>query len=134
MACFRRSIDMDEPAQEARDALRDAGNLHTRLVRGIVTECRSDGHTRRLRFANGLAAAERIVSVSQDEMRVSRSALSERLIHHHASARVTALTPSTCRLAWSVDLLPDTAEAAVDAMVQAGLQAMKTALEADHPA
>jgi len=47
------------------DALRDVGALHTRLVRGFVLECAFDGQVRKLKFANGMLAAERIINVSE---------------------------------------------------------------------
>lgn len=129
MAYFKRDVRIDVPAPAAWDALRDVGQLHNRLVRGFVTDCAFDGQTRALTFANGVSAAERIVAIDDEDMRVSWSALSERLSHHNASARVEALGPSSCRIVWTVDLLPDSMRPAIEAMVVAGLQAMKGTLE-----
>lgn len=129
MAYFQRETTVTVPAALAWDALRDVGNLHTRLVRGFVVECQFDGETRRLEFANGVSAIERIVSVSEAHWRVSWSASSERLAHHNASAHVVPLDAASCRIVWSVDVLPDSVSPAIEAMVQAGLQAMKATLE-----
>ena len=130
MAYFQHEIRVDVPASTAWDALRDVGNLHRRLVRGFVTDCTFDGEPRHLRFANGVAAAERIVAVSDADRRVSWSAVSERLSHHNASAQIVPEGDAACRVVWTVDLLPDTMAPAIEQMVLAGLQAIRSTLEA----
>ena len=129
MAYFQHEIRVDVPASKAWDALRDVGNLHRRLVRGFVTDCTFDGETRHLRFANGVAAAERIVAVSDADRRVSWSAISERLSHHNASAQIVPEGDAACRVVWTVDLLPDAMAPAIEQMVLAGLQAILATLE-----
>jgi hypothetical protein len=129
MAYFKQDISIDVAATVAWDALRDVGNLHTRLVRGFVTECQFDGQTRHLKFANGVVAAERIVSIHEQDKRVSWAAISERLTHHNASAQVVATGPNSCKVIWTVDLLPDSMEPAIAAMVSAGLQSMQATLQ-----
>ena len=58
-------------------------------------------------FANGLVA-ERIVAVSRRIGACPGPRQSERLAHHNASAQVLAGDePSSCRVRWCVDLLPD---------------------------
>lgn len=129
MAYFKQDISIDVASTDAWDALRDVGNLHTRLVRGFVTQCKFDGQTRQLTFANGLTAAERIVAVHDGDKRVSWAAITERLTHHNASAQVFDTGPDSCKVVWTVDLLPDSMESAIAAMVSAGLQAMKATLQ-----
>lgn len=129
MAYFRQEILIKTPAAVAWDALRDVGNLHTRLVRGFVVACTFDGQIRTIEFANGITTVERIVAIADEDMRVSWSAASERLAHHNASAEVAPVAEDACRVAWTVDLLPDSMAPAIQGMVQAGLQAMKATLE-----
>ena len=129
MAYFQHEIRVDVPASKAWDALRDVGNLHRRLVRGFITDCTFDGETRHLRFANWVAAAERIVAVSDAEQRVSWAAVSERLSHHNAFAQVFPDGDSACRVVWTVDLLPDAMAPAIEQMVLAWLQAIRATLE-----
>jgi hypothetical protein len=129
MAYFQQSIAVNVAANVAWDALRDVGNLHTRLVRGFVVECQFDGQNRRLTFVNGVTAAERIVAVHDQDKRVSWAAISEKLTHHNASAQVFATAPGTCTIVWTVDLLPDSMESAIAAMVTAGLKAMQATLQ-----
>lgn len=134
MAYFQREITVNVAAAAAWDALQDVGHLHTRLVRGFVVECQFDGQTRHVSFANGIAATERIVAINEDVMRVSWAAVGERLVHHNASAQVVPQSGSACRIVWVVDVLPDSMAKAIDAMVQAGLQAMKRTLESPSAA
>lgn len=129
MAYFQQEIEINAPAATAWDALRDVGNLHTRLVRGFVLDCRFDGRVRNLKFSNGASAVERIIAISEGLNRVSWSAVSESLAHHNAAAQVFSTGAATCRVVWSVDLLPDSVSPAIEAMVRAGLQAMKSTLE-----
>ena len=129
MAYFQHDVRVQVPASAAWDALRDVGNLHRRLVRGFVTDCVFDGETRHLRFANGVAAAERIVAVSDADRRVSWTAVSERLSHHNASARIVPEGDAACRVVWTVDLLPDAMAPAIEQMVLTGLQAIRATLE-----
>jgi hypothetical protein len=46
MASIRREVSIEVPAERLWDALRDVGALHTRLVKGFVTDCKMDGHAR----------------------------------------------------------------------------------------
>ena len=131
MAYFSHTIVLNVGADQAWDALRDVGNLHTRLVRGFVVECEFDGSARILKFANGVSATERIVAISEPDRRVSWSAVSERLAHHNASAQVVPEGPGSCHFIWSVDVLPDSIAPSIEAMVLAGLQSIKRTLEQD---
>ena len=129
MASIHKDIHIDVPATEAWDAMRDVGALHTRLVVGFVLECRLEAEVRHLRFANGLQASERIVSVDDERRRVAWSATGARLAHHNASAQVFDEGDSRCRVVWIADLLPHDTAAPVAAMIDDGLQAMKRTLE-----
>ena len=129
MAYFRQQIDIGRPEAFVWDALRDVGALHTRLVRGFVLECEFDGQVRKLKFANGVSAAERIIDVSESDRRVSWTAISERLDHHNASAQIFPKEVGNCTVVWIVDLLPDAMAPAIATMVSAGLAAMKATLE-----
>jgi len=134
MAYFRQQIDIACPEALVWDALRDVGALHTRLVRGFVLECEFDGQVRKLKFANGVSAAERIIDVSESDRRVSWTAISERLDHHNASAQIFSKDVGSCTVVWIVDLLPDAMAPAIATMVSAGLAAMKTTLESSPSA
>lgn len=131
MASIRREIHIDVPPERLWDALRDVGALHTRLVKGFVTDCQlePDGAARLVTFANGMVVREQIVAVSEDEHRVAWSAAGGRLSHHNASAQVFGEGTNGSRLVWIADLLPDSMAPAIAGMIEQGLAAMKSTLE-----
>jgi hypothetical protein len=130
MASVHREIDIGRPAATVWDALADVGALHTRLVRGFVTECRLEPGARVVTFANGMVARELIVSVDAERRRVAWSVVGGRLSHHNASAQVFAQREAACRVAWIADFLPDDHAQAIAGMIDQGLAAMKRTLEA----
>ena len=130
MASIRRETALDATPEHVWDALRDVGALHTRLVTGFVTDCRLDGDARIVTFANGVVARERIVDVDDASRRVVWSAVGGRLSHHNASAQVFAAEGGTSRGVWIADLLPNEMAPAIAGMIEHGLGAMKTTLEA----
>jgi len=129
MASIRKEILIAVAPQQVWDAMRDVGALHTRLVRGFVTDCRLDGDARVVTFANGIVARELIVDVNDADRRVAWSAVGGRLTHHHASAQVFDEGDGGSRVVWFADLLPDAMAPAVEAMIEQGLAAMKATLE-----
>lgn len=131
MASIRKEITIDVPPEQLWDALRDVGALHTRLVKGFVTDCKlePDGSAREVTFANGMVVRELIVAVSDDEHRVARSAVGGRLSHHNASAQVFGEGAHGSRLVWIADLLPDSMAPAIAGMIEQGLDAMKRTVE-----
>jgi len=129
MASIRKEILIAVAPQQVWDAMRDVGALHTRLVRGFVTDCRLDGDARVVTFANGIVARELIVDVNDADRRVAWSAVGGRLTHHNASAQVFDEGDGGSRVVWFADLLPDAMAPAVEAMIEQGLAAMKATLE-----
>lgn len=129
MASIHREIGIDAAPADVWDALRDLGALHTRLARGFVTDCKLEGQTRLVRFANGLQVSERILDVSDEQRRVAWSATGERLTHHSASAQVFDDGEGRSRVVWIADLLPHEMAPAVTGMIEHGLKAMQRTLE-----
>jgi hypothetical protein len=130
MASVRREVNVAVGAAAAWDALRDVGALHTRLVKGFVTDCRMDGDEARVvTFANGVVARELIVDVNDLERRVAWAAMGGRLTHHNASVQVFATGPERCTLVWTADLLPHALAPAIAAMIDQGMAAMQRTLE-----
>ena len=62
------------PAGDVWDAMRDVGALHTRLVVGFVIDCKLEGSTREVTFANGMKAKETIIDVDDRRHRVAWTA------------------------------------------------------------
>ena len=129
MASIHREIGIDAPPAVVWAAMREPGALHTRLAKGFVVDCRLEGDTRHVRFANGLQATERIIDVCDQRRRIAWSAASERLMHHHASAQVLDEGGGRSRVVWVADLLPHEMAPAVAGMIEHGLRAMQRTLE-----
>lgn len=128
MACIRKEITLEAPAELVWDALRDVGAVHVRVAPGFVTDCRMDGDARIVTFFNGMVARELIVDVDDQARRVAYSARSDRLRHHNASAQVFGLGPDRCRLVWTADLLPHEAAGYVSTMMDQGMDRMRATL------
>ena len=110
------------------DAVRDVGNVHTRLAAGFVADCALDGDVRTVTFGNGMTVTERIVSIDDDARRLAYSATGGRSDYHHASIEVHP-TASGSHIVWTTDVLPDEVGPAIRSMVEAGSQAVVATLE-----
>jgi hypothetical protein len=130
MASIHQDVVIRATPEHVWDALRDVGALHTRLVKGFVTDCKLDGDARIVTFANGMTARELLLSVDDERRRVAWSAVGGRLSHHNASAQVFDGPDGTSRVVWIADLLPNELVPAIDGMIAQGLAAMKATLEA----
>ncbi len=133
MASIHQELAIRATPEHVWDALRDVGALHTRLVKGFVTDCRLDGDARLVTFANGMTARELLLDVSEEHRRVAWSVVGGRLSHHNASAQVLDGPGGTTRVVWIADLLPHEMAPAVAGMISQGLAAMKATLEAAPP-
>ena len=129
MASIRREIEVAVAPALAWDALRDVGRIHERLVRGFVTDCRLEGDTRVVTFGNGMTVRERIVDIDDVQRRVVWSVVGAPFTHHNASVQAFAEGADRTRLVWIADLLPDSLETQVGAMIDQGMAAMKRTLE-----
>ena len=129
MASIRKEFTVAMPIDAAWAAWRDIGAVHQRLARGFVVDCRMDGADRIVTFANGFVTREVIVDVDEVRHRLAYSARSERLAHHHATFELSQDGERT-RVVWTADLLPDSAAAMVETMMQAGVAAMQETLGA----
>jgi carbon monoxide dehydrogenase subunit G len=129
MASIRKEISITVPPEQLWDAMRDVGALHTRLVAGFVVDCRLEGESRTVTFANGMVATELIIDVNDADRRVAWSAVGGRLTHHNASAQVFAEGDGNSRVVWIADLLPHELAPSIAGMIEQGLAAMKQTLE-----
>jgi hypothetical protein len=129
MASVRKEFLVRVPIEAAWAAWRDLGAVHLRLARGFVVDCRMDGADRIVTFANGFVAREVIVDVDDARHRLAYSARSERLAHHHATFELSDDGGDGTRVLWVADVLPDSAAASVDTMMQAGCDAIRETLE-----
>jgi hypothetical protein len=134
MATIHKEIDIERNKDFVWDAIRDVGAIHKRLVPGFVVDCKLEGDSRFVTFANGMIARELIVDVDDKTCRHSWSARGEPLTHHNASIQVFSRGNDKCRVVWIADLLPNEVAANVGEMIQQGLNTMKRTLESSRAA
>jgi carbon monoxide dehydrogenase subunit G len=117
-------------------ALGDFGAVHTRLATGFVTGCvlEEQGAVRLVTFANGMRARERLVARDDGLRRLAYTVEGGRASHHNASAQVLDEGDGRSRVVWITDLLPDALAPAIAAMMDAGVAAMRGALETGNSA
>ena len=129
MAAIHKEIDIERKKELVWDAIRDLGSIHRRLVPGFVVDCKLEGDSRLITFANGMEIREVIVTVDDATCRHAWSARGQPFTHHTASIQVFAEVAAKCRVVWIADLLPNDVTATVEKMVQQGLDTMKQTLE-----
>ncbi len=131
MASISKTFSIGADVASAWDALRDFGNVDTRVAAGFVTNSVNDGDDRVVTFVNGAVARERLVSSDDDRHRLVYSVVESALglTHYQASVEVTASRDGTgSQFTWQVDLLPDEAAPTVEAMMTAGAAAIARTL------
>ena len=132
MASITKQIDIDAPAGDVWDALRDFGALHERLVPGFVTEARMVGDdVRAITFFNGARARERLVTIDDDQHRLVYSVVESGLngTHDNSSAQVFDAGDGTSRFVWTKDVLPDSLAPIIDGLMAQGLAVIKATME-----
>ena len=129
MATICKEATIARDAAFVWDAIKDVGAIHRRLVPGFVVDCRLEGDSRYITFANGMVMREVIVSVDDRTRRHAWSARGEPLTHHNASIQVFADGDAACRVVWIADLMPNDVADTVADMISQGLAAMKRTLE-----
>ena len=129
MATIQKEIEIARDRSFVWDAIRDVGAIHRRLVPGFVVDCRLEGDSRIITFANGMVVREVIVTVNDEMCRHAWSARGEPFTHHNASIQVFTEGVGKCRVVWIADLLPNKVTDTVEKMILQGLDAMKRTLE-----
>jgi hypothetical protein len=129
MASIHRELEINAPAADVWDAVRDVGAVHTRLARQFVINTQLDGDSRLVTFANGEVVRERIVTLDDHARRLVYAVVDWRTTHHNASFQVVS-GDTGCRLVWITDLLPDSLASLVTGFVEQGCIAIEQTLEA----
>jgi carbon monoxide dehydrogenase subunit G len=128
MATIHKEVKIQAQPQQVWDALSDVGALHTRLAVGFVVDTRMEGGVRVVTFANGMVVREDIVSVDDATRRVAWAIVGQQFHHYNGAAQVFDHDGGT-RFVWTTDLLPDEVADNVEAMMDAGIAAIKTTIE-----
>ena len=130
MATNRREVKLDIPADKAWAAVRDFGQVHTRVAPGFLTALEMDQGDRIVTFFNGLVARERLVTLDDAGMRLVYTIVEGRASHYSAAVQVVAEDAGHCRVVWTIDLLPNELAPAVAGMMDHAAGFMKKTLEA----
>jgi carbon monoxide dehydrogenase subunit G len=130
MATIHKEVEIHASPERVWEALRDVGALHTRLAAGFVSDTRTEGNTRIVTFANGMVAREEIVAVDDAARRVAWAIIGQQFQHYNGAAQVFDRGDGT-RFVWTTDLLPDELAPNVDAMMTAGIAAIKKTIESE---
>ena len=129
MASIRTETTIDATPEEAWDALRDWGALHTRLAPGFVVDTRLDGSDRLVTFANGVTVREVLVTRDHATRRLVWSIVEGPYEHHNGAAQVLLDADGTTRFVWTADVLPDSAAERTKAMMEQGTATVRQTLE-----
>jgi hypothetical protein len=130
MATIRKEITTTATPDQVWAAIQDIGALHTRLVPGFVVDTKLEPGARIVTFANGITVRERIVTIDDQAKRLVWSVVSERFTHHNGSLQVFVNADGETNVVWIADLLPDEAAGMSSQIMDHGMSAMKTALDA----
>ena len=132
MATIRHEIEIAVPAADVWDAVRDVSALHTRLVPGFVTATEmlpdTGVPTRRVTFASGAVADEKIIAVSDD---LRRLVWSIQGVEHHNGALEIVAAGTGARVIWTADVLPAELAQRFSPLMAEALRVMKRTLEGE---
>src|ERR1051325_10553899 len=131
MASIHKDISLDAAAAEVWAAVRDFGAVHQRVAPGFVTDCKLDGDSRIVTFANGNVARERLVTMDEARMRLVYAVVSPRVQQHSASIQVFADGQGRSRVVWIADVLPNEIGPYIDSQVDLGALAMQKQFRRD---
>ena len=131
MASIRKEIQINARPEDVWDAVRDYGNVHTRVAPGFLTDCKMepDGSARTVTFANGMQARELLIDLDDKSRRLVWSVVEGRPTHHNASMQIFPDGEGLTRAVWIADLLPNELAGPIGGMIEQGLGAMKKTLE-----
>ena len=130
MATNRRDVPLAIPAGKAWAALRDFGQVHTKVAPGFLTALKMDQGDRIVTFFNGLVARERLVTLDDESMRLVYTIVDGGASHYSAAIQVVDVDAGHCRGVWTIDLLPDERAPAIAGMMDHATGFMKKTLEA----
>jgi hypothetical protein len=125
MASIHKDISLDARADDVWAAVRDYGAVHQRVAPGFVTDCKLDGDSRIVTFANGNVAQELLVTMDEARKRLVYAVVSERVKQHSASIQVFADGEGRSRMVWIADVLPNEIASYIDGQMDLGAAAMQ---------
>lgn len=128
MASIRKETELNIDADRAWAALSDFGNAGA-VFAGPLVDCRRDGDVRKVTFANGLEATERLVAVDHRERRIVHTVEGGLFAHHNGAMQILE-NGRTCKFVWVTDFLPDDMGARILPLIEEGCRAIRRNLSA----
>jgi hypothetical protein len=125
MASIYKDIPLDARPDDVWAAVRDYGAVHQRVAPGFVTDCKPDGDSRIVTFANGNVAQELLVTMDDARKRLVYAVVSPRVKQHSASIQVFADGEGRSRMVWIADVLPNEIAPYIDGQMDLGAAAMQ---------
>jgi hypothetical protein len=125
MASIHKDISLDSRPDDVWAAVRDYGAVHQRVAPGFVTDCKLDGDSRIVTFANGNVAQELLVTMDEARKRLVYAVVSERVKQHSASVQIVADGENRSRMIWITDVLPNEIAPYIDGQMKLGALAMQ---------
>jgi hypothetical protein len=132
MATLRKEIPVAAGATPVWDALRDFGQVHTKVAPGFLTGLKMDNGDRIVTFFNGLVARERLVTLDDAACRLVYAVVEGRASHYNAAVQVFPDGDGS-RVVWTIDFLPDELAPAIDGMMDAAAMVMRKTLAEARP-
>ncbi|MGQ0583268.1 MAG: SRPBCC family protein [Reyranella sp.] len=130
MATLRKEIAITNGATPVWHALRDFGQVHTRVAPGFLTNLKMDQGDRVLTFFNGMVARERLVTLDDETCRLVYAVIDGQASHYNAAVQIFPEGDGRSRLVWQIDLLPDELAPAIEGLMDQAAGIMKKTLEA----
>jgi hypothetical protein len=124
MASIRNEVQVRAPAADVWAAVRDFGAVHTRVVPGFLTDCKLEGDTRVVTFANGMVARESLVAADDGRRRLVYAIVGQRFAHYNGTVEVRERAGGGSTIVWVIDMLPDEMAAPVRGLAAEGAAAM----------
>ncbi len=129
MATICKEIRVAADAATVWDAIRDIGNAHVRVFRGVLKHVELTSEGRIVTFASGFVVREPTVDVNDELRRYAWTSAGGRTTHYNASLQVFEGSGGGSRIVWTTDLLPNEVRPIVAELIEAGAVAMKATLE-----
>lgn len=129
MASITREVIIAARPETVWEALRDVGEVHTRLAPGFVTDVRLEDGARVVTFGNGQVIRELILDVDTKARRVAWAAVGGPMTHYSASAQVFLHGDRQTRFVWIADFLPNELAPQIGGMIEQGLAVIKQTQE-----
>jgi hypothetical protein len=125
MASIHKDIPLDARPDDVWAAVRDFGAVHQRVAPDFVTDCKLDGDSRIVTFANGNSARELLVTMDEERRRLVYAVVGERVKQHSASIQIFADGDNRSRMVWIADVLPNEIGPYIDGQMDLGALAMQ---------